>query len=140
MERLRHLGDRGLDPDGTERRAREAHVVVSSSSPATVRAAEYEYVPVWVDHPPPPPPPPLDKIHPNWVPLYFLLALIVAWVLVMIAVQYSLRCWGPGSSGERKPLYYSTRPARKRDFGEPTWMGVDPSNDLDMLVTFEKFH
>ena len=105
----------------------EAHVVVSSSSPATVRAAEYEYVPVWVDHPPPPPPPPLDKIHPNWVPLYFLLALIVAWVLVMIAVQYSLRCWGPGSSGERKPLYYSTRPARKRDFGEPTWMGVDPS-------------
>ena len=61
------------------------------------------------------------------MPLYFLLALIVAWVLVMIAVQYSLRCWGPGSSGERKPLYYSTRPARKRDFGEPTWMGVDPS-------------
>ncbi len=102
-----------------------------SSSPtgsATVTASEVVYIPVEVVRSPPPPPPPLDKVVANWVPLNFLLILTAAWLLVMVAVTFSLRCCAPASAAERRPLYYASRASTaKKQFGTPAWAQVDDS-------------
>lgn len=98
----------------------------SVTTPAS-HAQEFGYVIRWIDDPPPPPPPPLDQVVANWWPLYFLIGLFCAWCLVMTAVLLSFSCKPALSAGERKPLYFPTKPlASKRRMGRPSWKEADP--------------
>jgi len=82
---------------------------------------------------PSPPPPPLSSVVPHWGPLYFFLALLGVYLLVMAAVLFSFR--RRGSTGENQPLkgeaFHSSARQQAR-FGRAAWRDVDQGH-MDAL-------
>ena len=97
----------------------------------------YVYVPY-----PSPPPPPLSNAHAHWLPLYFFLALLGAWALVMLAVFASFRCsCFRGSATERQALNKPPQQQRVHrqasGFGEVSWYGVNEHIEVDPVTRAE---